>query len=242
MVDDEADALARRCARALARPGAWIECSGGGYLLRAGTDRRRRATMGFDEEVFRLLTQEPGLKQRPGGGFVACAMAAPMQEAPQPGRPGTIEGHGPVAGPDGVVRQRRANLGESPLAWLARRRDADGSPLLTPREAAAGEKLREDFHKAGQIGRLTMDWSAAVQGPKAGGANRLDPAERNLQAKARVRAALKAVGPGLDGMLERVCIAGTTLEVAEADLHLPRRSGKTVLKLALQRLAAHYRI
>lgn len=241
MVEDDADSLAKRCARALARPGAWIESSGGGYLLRAGDDRRRRATMRFDDEVFHLLTQEPGLKQRPDGGFVVCAIIAPAQEAPPPGRPGMIDGRRPVAGPDGVVRQRRANLGESPLAWLARRKDADGSPLLTPREAAAGEKLREDFHKCGQIGRLTMDWSAAARGPK-GGANRLDPAHRNLQAKARVRAALEAVGPGLDQMLERVCIAGTALEVAEADLRLPRRSGKTVLKLALQRLAAHYRI
>jgi hypothetical protein len=41
-------------------------------------------------------------------------------------------------------------------------------------------------------------------------------------------------------MLEHVCLAGTALDAAERSLGLPRRSGKTVLKLALQRLAKHY--
>ncbi len=48
------------------------------------------------------------------------------------------------------------------------------------------------------------------------------------------------IGAGLREILERVCLAGLSLEAAERELKLPRRSGKTVLKLALQRLAAHY--
>jgi hypothetical protein len=39
-----------------------------------------------------------------------------------------------------------------------------------------------------------------------------------------------------------VCLAGATLEAAEPALGLPRRSGKTVLKLALGRLADHYQL
>jgi hypothetical protein len=39
-----------------------------------------------------------------------------------------------------------------------------------------------------------------------------------------------------------VCLAETALQVAERELGLPRRAGKTVLKLALQRLAMHYRM
>jgi hypothetical protein len=53
---------------------------------------------------------------------------------------------------------------------------------------------------------------------------------------------LEAVGPGLREILEHVCFAGSALEAAERGLGLPRRSGKMVLKLALQRLAAHYGI
>ncbi|MBE7219435.1 MAG: hypothetical protein INR64_13250, partial [Caulobacteraceae bacterium] len=144
-------------------------------------------------------------------------------------------------GPDGRVAAHRVNLGESPIAWLARRAGPDGRPLLGPIEAAAGERLRDDFTRAGLVGRLTMSWDA---GPRSAGGRGpgLDPLEHGVAAKARVRAALEAVGPGLAGVLEQVCLRGSALEAAERRLGLPRRAGKAVLKLALQQLAAHYRM
>jgi hypothetical protein len=86
-----------------------------------------------------------------------------------------------------------------------------------------------------------MSWDA---GPRSGSARgpSVEPAERARAAKARVAAALAAAGPGLRGVLEQVCLAGSALEAAERALGLPRRSGKTVLKLALGRLADHYRL
>lgn len=41
-------------------------------------------------------------------------------------------------------------------------------------------------------------------------------------------------------MLEQVCIRGTSLQLAEQELSLRRRQGKTVLKQGLQALALHY--
>ncbi len=229
--------LATRAAAALARPGAFVEAAGEGYALRPAPDRRRRPLMMLDEACFRRLIEEPGLKLRPGGGWVMAN--APAPPSPPPGRPGVVLGERTVMEPDGVRTTRAANLGESPIAWLARRRGPDGRPWLTPQEAAAGERLRDDFHRAGAVGRLTMDWSGMPSSGSGGGA-RLDPAERARAAKARVAAALAAAGPGLKEMLERVCLAGSALEAAERGLGLPRRAGKTVLKLALGRLAAHY--
>jgi hypothetical protein len=86
-----------------------------------------------------------------------------------------------------------------------------------------------------------MDWDAQPRST-GGSGPRLDPALRARAAKDRIAAALAAVGPGLREMLERVCLAETALQVAERELGLPRRAGKTVLKLALQRLATHYRM
>jgi hypothetical protein len=103
---------------------------------------------------------------------------------------------------------------------------------------AAAERLRNDHERCAVIGRLTMDWSGL---PPLG--RRLDgdrPAERDRAAKQRLADALAAVGPGLREMLERVVLTGTALEAAERGLSLPRRAGKTVLKLALTRLADHY--
>lgn len=210
-------ALAARAAALLGRPGVWLEASGGAYAVRVGPDRRRRPLLRLDAASVAELSLSP----RPEGGWTL---------APPPGRPGVIEGERLVAGPDGRVEARRANLGESPIAWLARR------GWLTPAEAAAGERLREDFHRAGTLGRLTMNWDAGPKGSLRG----LEPAERARAAKDRIARALAAAGPGLREILEHVCLAGSALEAAERALGLPRRSGKAVLKLALQRLAAHY--
>jgi hypothetical protein len=150
-----------------------------------------------------------------------------------------IEGERLVTAADGSLHPRRANLGESPVAWLARRKGPDGRPWLEPAQVRAAERLREDFEEAGVLGRLTMDWSGA---PRVGGgrARPLDPAERARSAKARVQAALDAAGPEAAPFLSRICLMGSALGTAERDLGLARRTGKTVLKAGLARLARHY--
>jgi DNA-directed RNA polymerase specialized sigma24 family protein len=149
-----------------------------------------------------------------------------------------LEGERTVALPDGRFAPRRANLGESPIAWLLRRRDARGRPWLTPAEAAAAARLRDDHERCAVLGRLTMDWSGM---PRSGaGWSGVDPAERDRAAKQRVVDALASAGPGLREVLEQVVLRGSALEAAERVLDLPRRSGKTLLKLALHRLVEHY--
>lgn len=229
---------ADRARRMLSRPGAWLDAGGeGAYAVRLSTDRRRRPAMQLDEAGFIALTAAPGLKVRPDGGW---RLARQVPETPsRAGRPSILEGQRMITEPDGRRTMKTVNLGESPIAWLARRRDARGEAWLTLVEIAAAEKLREDFVLAGTVGRLTMVWDA---GPKARGGRGpgVDPAERARAAKARMAKALTEVGPGLREILEHVCFAGTALEAAERALGLPRRSGKTVLKLALGRLAGHY--
>ena len=222
---------AERARGLLARPEAWLDRMGDAYAVRLGADRRRRPAMSLTGAEVEALRADPGLAARPGGGWVLTAA----------GRPGIIEGERTVMQPDGRSARRRVNLGESPVAWLARRKDAQGRPWLTLAEAAAGERLREEFEASGGLGRVTMRWEATARSGAARGPTPA-PAERVIQAKARVEAALAAAGPGLREILERTCMAGTALEAAERDLGLPRRAGKTLLKLALQRLAAHYRI
>lgn len=232
--------LAMRAARLLARPGAVIEAAPLGYAVRLGPNRRRRPMLVIDETAFRALVRLATLTPRKQGGW-SLAFTPPARPAPPPGKPGVIEGEVIIEEPGLGRTAFKANLGESPLAWLARRRDGQGRPWLTPVEAAAGERLREEFHRAGTVGRLTINWDA---GPRVdgGGGRRLEPAERARAAKDRIAAALQAAGPGLREILEHVCLAGTALEAAERSLGLPRRAGKTVLKLALQRLVLHYRM
>ncbi len=53
---------------------------------------------------------------------------------------------------------------------------------------------------------------------------------------------MREAGPGLSDILWRVACAGEGLPGAERALEWPARSGKLVLKLALDRVAVFYRI
>ena len=228
----------------LDRPGAWLDQSGGAYPLRLGGDRRGRVVLTLDEAAFRALIERPGLRRRDGGGWLprpTPAANTSLSPSPPPGRPGLVEGERPVMEADGRLTTRRANLGESPVAWLARRKDASGRPWLSPAEVAAGERLRMDGQIALSGPSLTMRWDAL---PRSGGGSsaRVEPTDRALSAGARVEAALTACGPRLRALVERVCIHGASLQLAEQDLSLRRRQGKTVLKQGLQALAEHYGI
>lgn len=229
-------------ARGLLARGGWIDVAAadGTYALRIGADRRGRATLVLNEATFRALVAEPGLKTRPGGGWVARS-ATPEGETPAPGAPGRIEGERAIMESDGRLILRRANLGESPIAWLMRRKSPDGRPWLTPAEAAAGERLRLDGEIARSGPSVTMRWDAL---PRTGGgsAARVEPGDRALSAGRRVARALEAVDPTLRPVLVQICLVGSSLQLAERETGLRRREGKATLKAGLKALAGHYGI
>lgn len=131
-------------------------------------------------------------------------------------------------------RSVTVNLAESPMTWLHSRGH------LTDRQFCAGERLRADWERAQLAPSVTMRWDPVrVQG---GGEAGLTPGERQIAAKARFDGAAAAAGPGLSDILWRVICAGEALPQAERALAWPTRSGKLVLKLALDRVAEFYRI
>lgn len=135
------------------------------------------------------------------------------------------------------------NLAESPLAWLARRKDKDGQPMLTDAEFDAGEKLRADFWFAQMTPRTTANWSLLLSGGGGSrGAPDIGPDIRDsvVAAKERVKRALAAVGPDLAGVLIDVCCHLKGLEASEKASGWPQRSGKIILQIALRQLARHY--
>jgi hypothetical protein len=134
-------------------------------------------------------------------------------------------------------RRRRSvtvNLAESPLAWLHARGHLDD------RLFDAGERLRADYERAQLAPSITMRWDPVRV--KGGGHGRLSPGERQLAAKARFDGALARAGSGLSDILWRVVCAGESVPHAEKSLAWPARSGKLVLRIALERVADFYRI
>lgn len=137
-------------------------------------------------------------------------------------------------------RALRTNLAESPLALLARRRDRNGKPFLTPDLVAAGERLREDFELAQMGPRITQNWDRFLTGGERGGFSGEGPAEGARGARDRVASALRDLGPGLGDVVLRCCCYLEGMEAAEKRMGWSARSGKIVLRIALQRLKNHY--
>ncbi|ADE85610.1 DUF6456 domain-containing protein [Rhodobacter capsulatus] len=143
----------------------------------------------------------------------------------------------------GRVTRMRMNLAESPLGVLARRRDSDGRPFLSPDLVAAGERLREDFELAQMGPRVAQNWERFMTGGARGqyrpelGHGGPGGSDR---ARERVAAALCDLGPGLGDMVLRCCCFLEGLETAEKRMGWSARSGKIVLRIALMRLKRHY--
>jgi len=147
-----------------------------------------------------------------------------------------------LAGSKGSMQRVRINDAESPLAWLAHRKDRDGVALLDGAQFDAGERLRRDYTFAALVPSVTANWSSV--GGSGGSCRAAAPAaamrDDVLAAKDRVHRAMVAVGPELGRMLIDVCCLLKGIEAAELGQRLPQRSGKVVLQLALTALARHY--
>ncbi|WP_224406000.1 DUF6456 domain-containing protein [Afifella sp. IM 167] len=234
--------LCRLLSEMLASPGAQlVEADGGVYRLE-GAPQRREVSL----PLARRLLAEGLLSETEGGRLAAnAATSAFLRREAGEGDPflaqhkrlGEAEGAFPAGAPRPSV-----DLDESPIGALARRSDADGRPYLGPALVEAAERLRRDFERAGLQPRVTANWEASLKAARRTGerGGRDDLGQAALDAKSRLAAALKAVGPELEGVLVDVCCFLKGLEVVERERGFPARSCKLVLKLALMALARHY--
>lgn len=139
--------------------------------------------------------------------------------------------------PKDAARRARYGAPDSPLTCLARRRDRDGTRFLSEDLVKAGERLREDFEMA-QMGRHTGEsWDRFLTEEAARPGTSSDS---QSAARRRVVGVLRDLGPGLGDVILRCCCYLEGLETAEREMGWSARSGKIVLRIALQRLRRHY--
>lgn len=203
----------------------WISCDKPGRICRYRITTSGRAALGHllaEAENRARLAREDGFAE---------AQAAFVGQ-----RGGVVD----MPGQSASRRKKRYGMAESPLAALARRKDRDGKPFLAEDLVRAGERLREDFELA-QIGPdVIQSWDGFLSG-KCGGDRQAKPASHGSStARDRVGRALSDLGPGLSEVALRCCCYLEGLELAEKSLGWSARSGKIVLRIALQRLRRHY--
>lgn len=147
-----------------------------------------------------------------------------------------LTSEGPVRLRKGRTRHRSVtvNVAESPIGWLHARGHLDR------RQFEAGERLRADYERACIGPTITMRWEPVRLAAKSGPG--LHPTEAQIAARARFDAAMAVAGSGLKDILWRVVCACETLQNAERALAWPARSGKLILRFALERVADFYRI
>jgi transposase-like protein len=204
----------------------WITCDNPGRISRYRISTSGRAALS-------QLVAEAENKARNRNDFGMAEAQVPFQTASSLAQVGAAKTERP--------RRIRYSAAESPLIALARRRDRDGKPFLDEALVRAGERLREDFELA-QIGpQVAQNWDHFLTAGGRGsfGAGVKD-GRGSSDARDRVERALSDLGPGLSDVALRCCCYLEGLELAEKRMGWSARSGKIVLRIALQRLKRHY--
>jgi uncharacterized protein DUF6456 len=227
-----------RWLRCLAREGAALRpCreAGGGLAVYPGGDRRRRPLARLDAAQVRHALARGLLSQH--GEEVGLGDAG--RAALRRGQGGEFASQHrvmvakPVLGQDGRLQSAQLNTRGGRLGrWTAH---------LDPLELAAAERFCADHACSSMHQQTTRNWELTAPARQKGWRGGPDAAPlAAIAAKDRVMDALAAVGTGLEPVLMAVCIRGEGISAVERRFGWAQRSGRTVLKLALQQLARHY--
>lgn len=244
--DARIDAEARRVLRRMAEPGSVLGFAPDmekAAVLREFPDGQTARTAVVDRAVAQVFALKNWIAPRKSGRIttyeITNAGRAHLRQLLEEPRGMAEAGTSFAWGDEEDTRRLRYGLGESPVAAMGRRRDKEGKPFLEAGQVGAAERLREDFELAQMGPRVTQNWDrfmdGGAHGPKA------DPAGRGPgAARDRVSVALRELGPGLGDMVLRCCCYLEGVESTEKALGWPARSGKVVLRIALERLEQHY--
>lgn len=204
----------------------WISCSGVGRVARYAITSAGRAALK------RYLAEDAGRRRDRGETSMDAFQEQHIEwDEKQIGDAGATGGQASI----------RYNVAESPLTMLARRKDRDGKPFLDTDLVQAGERFREDFELAHMGPRVAQNWERFMtSGDRGAFGSDAGIAEGPRSARARISDALDDLGPGLGDIIMRCCCFLEGLEAAEKRMGWSARSGKVVLRIALQRLRRHY--
>lgn len=229
--------------RTLAEPGAYLKREGDKLQLIRFKGKVSMSAGSMPSGVLAPLLQAGQVACERGGKFAITAIGRAALLRFEAGEDGFADQHRRIIERDvdvaGETSRVRVNLNEDPIERLARLVNGEGEALIGPSAIEAGERLRQDLTRAHAVPPQSANWSRLVvdSTPRRDG---LTLSEAALEARRRVDAAMRAVGPDFSGPLIDLCgFSKGFVEIEDAHA-LPRRSGKVILAFALRALARHY--
>ena len=207
-----------------------------------------------DDALVAAMCENGWLKLQQDGTVGICSGTEVLIESQSTGNclPNLIQGQHRI---DVIAREShvidksivaKRNEAENPLTWLHRRKDKLGDPFISKQQFDASEILRRDYTFAQLEPSITFRWSdAGTVGSRSQArciSSGLEGAEKSLASRKKFQSALDAIGPDLSSIAMEICCLSRGLEAAERRLGFPRRSGKILLRIALEKLAVHYHL
>lgn len=215
----------------------------GSYAAYPLGDRRKRPMCWLKAETFQALQAE-GILLCKGKGFAVNERYIRGERPPQNDRSHRSE-HRHIEGqdmyvPGGVKRPVRRNFSTSALHRIARLKSSDDQAFLSAHEVEAGEHFAKDYTLCGWDRVASQDYGAVQISSKRDVNSAQDRTASQLDARQRLTDARAALGPGLERAVMAVCVEDVSLDTVERVEKWARHSGRTVLKLGLQRLSEFY--
>lgn len=215
------------------------------YAAYPNGDRRRRPISWIEERLFLQFLSE-GLIAKSGKGYAVVSSAARRARA-MPSDQAHAAQHRDmesIVTTDAHGRFRPARINRNSggvLERLARRKDASGAPFLSAAQRSAAEQFTRDYARSSLSVSITQNYMNVGGGATSGsGRGPEDASASALDAKARILDAMDYVGAPLNKTIMACCTQDMGLEDIERAQGWTQRSGATVLKIALQRLAEFY--
>lgn len=123
---------------------------------------------------------------------------------------------------------------------FARLKSSSGVPFFDPHHLLAAQKFTHMFEVSGQRPHITVNYDSFHVPKTSHGAASLTMSEHAVTAQQSLNHIHERLGGELYNMLVDICVFEKGLGQVEKERHWPRRSGKFMLKVALDQLAVYW--
>ncbi len=209
---------------------------GGVFAAYPSGNRRRKPVCWLEKDVVERMLELGWLTGSGDRVHVSPALEAKLQGGDNPDRRYDKLDGCASGGPNSGMMSYRLSV----LQRLARRKDHYGRPILSAAQVEAGRHFARDYMTGGLGFSATQNYQTSGADISGRHSRAEDAVLSRIDRRKRVSEAIACLGPGLDRAVIAVCCEDWSLDAVERSENWAKNSGKTILIMALERLAQFY--